>query len=320
MIGIVYHLFVTGNWNEIVKEQFEKLNNVGLYDKTNIIWVTVNLNGHSENSVKNLLKKYNKIQYEFYNENTFEYPGIKKVKELGDNNDMKILYFHSKGVSNHYIKYSDNDISTEKINNIRSWRYCLEYFVLEKWKEAVELLNNNDAVGATNINGWYWGNFWWVTSNHIKKCRPVEKWGRWGYEAWLNDYVEAPKRFYEMFRFTYNPYVTFIDEEWYKTPEKFKNSKIILHKAEYGTANYAIDEGYGDYQIGVRVDVTSFVKKNLEKNNYEKIDIQISNENLGGDPIHGQRKFIFIEIELTKNPGKIYKIGTHEGINLNIEF
>lgn len=321
MIGIVYHNFLTGNWKEVVESQLKRLKDSGLYDACDIMWATVNLNGHNEDEYKEVVKDYKKINFDFQINNGAEYPGIKKVKELGDTyDDIKIFYFHTKGVSNDYADWETKTRSEEKVKNIGLWKECLEYFLIDKWKESLEKLDEYDNVGVTCNGGWYWGNFWWSQSKHIKKCKPVDYWSRWAYEAWLNEGIAGQKNF-EWYKFTYNPYVTAMDENWYKYPERYKNSKIIIHKASYGSPYYTIDEGYGNLPLGIQVDVTKEVDAILAKNNYEKFEIQANHIYLGvEDPLFGFRKFLFIEFSLDIEPDKIYKIGVHEGSSIELNF
>ena len=320
MIGVVYHNYLIGDWKIIVSEQLKRLKDSGLYDECDIIWATVNLNGHQEDEYKNHVKEYDKLQFVFEVNNGAEYPGIKKVKELGDTyDDIKILYFHTKGVSNDWTTYRGREKNEEKIKNIRAWRECLEYFLIDKWRESVEKFNYYDNVGVTCNNGWFWGNFWWSQSNHIRACRAVDIWGRWSYEAWMNDYVERPHTQFEWYKFTYNPYVTFMHEDWYKFPDKLKGSKIILHKALYGTPYFEIDEGYDQTPLGQLADVTSIVDDILSKTNYEKMEI-VTNNTVFGDPTPGFRKFLYIDFSLDINPEKIYRIGSHEGSSFELNF
>ena len=319
MIGVVYHNYLTGSWKTVVKEQLLRLKKSGLYDKADIIWATVNLNGLTEEDYLNEIKDYNKIQTDFHINNGAEYPGIKKVKELGEMyDDIKILYFHTKGVANEYTDRVTMERNDEKIQNILSWRECLEYFVIDKWEESVSKLDEFDNVGVTCVGGWYWGNFWWSQSKHIKKCIPVDYWGRWDYESWLNNGVTGQKNF-EWYNFSFNPYVTYIPEDWYKSPEKYRGSKIKLHKALYGTSFFQINEGYDGIKLGVVTDVTDVVDKTLSDLNYDKIRVYASND-LCPDPQLGNRKFLFLEISFDIEPSKIYKIGIHEGSVLDLNF
>jgi len=321
MVGIVYHTFLINDWKDIVSKQLLRLKNSGLYEKSDIIWVTINLNGHTEEDFKEVVKDYSKLQLEFHVNNSAEYPGIKKVRELCfEYPDLKILYFHTKGVNNKYKIYNENDISEEKILNIKAWKECLEYFLIDRWEECLIKLDEYDNVGVTCNNGWFWGNFWWSQPRHILKTIEVGHWSRWSYEAWMNDYIEGPIKNFEFYHFNYNPYITKIDEEWYKNPQKFKDSKIILHKAEYGTADFEIDEGYSNSILSKRIDVTDIVRECLIKEDNKIFNIEVNNQSFGGDPVNQNRKFLFIWFSFDFDKNKIYKLCYNEGQHIMLKF
>jgi hypothetical protein len=316
---VVYHCFLVNNWKEIVLEQLKRLKNSKLYDEANKIYVTVNLNNVPQSEFESVVSEYPKLEIEYFVNNGAEYPGIKKVRELGLEYDCNIFYFHTKGVNNNYITHEGKEYCEEKVTNIKSWREFLEYFLIDRWKESVEKLKENDTVGATCNTGWYWGNFWWATSEHIKKTNPVGEWGRWAYEDWLNNSVENPKN-YEWFHLNYNPYVTNIDENWYKKENTLKGQKIKIIDAFYGTLPFEIDEGYSGIELNVVNDVTEVVRTLLAKEDDLKIDLHVANDVLGGDPAFGMRKFIIIRLTNEVEPDKIYQIGIHEGQRLLFEF
>jgi hypothetical protein len=318
MIGIVYHCYLVNNWKEIVKQQLSRVKDSGLYDAADLFYITVNRKEESQEvEFKELVAEYSKVQIEFFIHNSYEYPGIKKVKELGDQyDDLKILYFHAKGVSNNYIRPNQPEISEKKVRNIRAWSECLEYFLIDKWKESVDKLDEFDNVGVTCIYGWYWGNFWWSQSKHIKKCNDVGMWGRWDYEAWLNREVENSNNF-EWYNFTFNPYITFLDSDFYKE-HNLEPSKIVLHKATYGPGEFEIDEGYSNYPLNTNIDVFNIVDEKLKEQNYEKFLFRVDNETMVEDPAFGYRKALFLEFSLEKYPEKIYELGINE--NFNIDF
>ena len=89
-----------------------------------------------------------------------------------ENPDYKILYFHMKGTSKETLVAN-------------SWRLMLEYFVIDRWKECVEHLDEYDCVGQTfkplgptiwndgsvttnDDMGCYSGNFWWANASYIQ--------------------------------------------------------------------------------------------------------------------------------------------------------
>lgn len=320
MIGIVYHCFLVNNWKEIVTRQLARVKNSGLYDTADLFYTTVVCAKEQEDEFKLLLEEYNKIQPIFTSENKYEYEGIKKVKELGDTyDDIKILYFHTKGVSNQYVTYNGKEHSSEKYNNIKAWAECLEYFLIDKWNESVQKLNEFDNVGVTCDRGWYWGNFWWTQSSQVKQCGEVTFSGsRWDYEGWLNGFNKA--KCFEWYKFSFNPYVTEIPKEWYKNPDKFKGAKIIIHNARYGASPFEIDEGYSGLPLNIFIDVTDKIKQKVEKNNNEYIEVHVDNNLTDNDPTFGFRKFLFINFSLDNEPEKIYNIGCHEGMTLYLKF
>ena len=91
-----------------------------------------------------------------------------------ENPDYKILYLHTKGSSKNTLES-------------QSWRLMMEYFVIDRWNECVEYLNDYDCVGQTwivlgdtvwsngestpNVNnvGHYPGNFWWANASYINR-------------------------------------------------------------------------------------------------------------------------------------------------------
>jgi hypothetical protein len=298
MISVVYHCYLVGNWKEIVNEQLNRLKSSGLYDSADIIEVTVNLDKTDKSEFENVVSNYTKLNVEYFTDNTAEYPGIKKVRELALSNDTKIFYFHTKGVSNNYNNYNDKTISQEKIENIQQWKECLEYFLIDKWEESIELLDSYDNVGVTCNGGWYWGNFWWSQSSHIKKTSEVGLWGRWDYEAWLNRDTPESKN-YEFHHF---------------------GDKITVTNAFYGTPPFQIDEGYSGMELNVGNDVTDIVKELLKIENNLQFNFNINNESMGGDPAFGSRKFLIIEFSPESNLNKKYKMGLHEGQTFNFKF
>lgn len=319
MIDIVYHCYLVGNWKQIVSEQLLRIKNSGLYDAADSIYVTVNLSEGTEEEFNEVTKEYSKLTKEFFTDNRAEYPAVKKVREIGLSKDTKIFYLHTKGVSNTYSKYKTKEISSEKIKNIFAWKECLEYFLIDKWEESIKKLDEYDSVGVTCNGGWFWGNFWWTQSKHVQKTKEVSMGTRWAYEAWINEGINDVQNF-EWYKFTYNPYVTNIDETWYKIESKFKGQKIVLHKATYGTPSFEIDEGYTNSVLDVVNDVTNLVKDLLEKEDNLQFNIHVDNTTMGGDPIYMTRKFLMLEFSPETEPDKVFKIGVHEGMTLNFKF
>jgi hypothetical protein len=320
MIVVVYHTYLVGQWKNLVKSQLNRLLNSGLYESADQIWVTINRVENTEEEVKEFLKEYSRLNLEFHEQNYAEYPGIKKVKEIATDYDAKILYFHTKGVSNNWKVFNTKEPSQEKMENVASWRECMEYFLIDKWTECNEKLEDYDNVGVSCNGGWYWGNFWWSKSEHLRKTEDVGLWSRWDYEAWLNRSTPNSKNF-EFYHMGFNPFLTNLKEDFYKIKNsEFEGKNIVIKNAVYGTPPFEIDEGYSTMPTEVVADVTEVVKKLLEKKENKKLDFNVNNETMGGDPIWGHRKSMIVEFYPEGCPDKIYKIGVTEGHSIEFEF
>ncbi len=322
MIVVVYHAYLVNNWEVFVQKQLDRLVKSGLYNKADEIWMTINLSVDvDEEFVKVYLSEYSKIQLDFNKENYAEYPGIKKVKEIGDKyDDTKILYFHTKGISNNWLTFNDKEVSIEKIINVASWKECMEYFLIDKWKECIEKLDEYDNVAVSNNGGWLWGNFWWTQSSHIKKTRSVGLWGRWDYEAWLN--LDTPESTnYEFYHMNFNPFLTNIYPEFYKKEfNRYSGKKIKIKSATYGTPPFEIDEGYSTIPLNITKDVTDIVQELLNTTDELKLSFNVNNGTMGNDPMWGHRKCMIITIYPDGYPNKLFKLGITEGSSIDFTF
>lgn len=320
MISIVYHTYLVGDWKNLIKKQLDRIKVSGLYDVADEIWVTINLSGNNEQDVRKYFLEYSKINLEFNEQNHAEYPGIKKVKELCEKYDTKIFYFHTKGVSNNWITFNDKQPSLKKIENVSSWRECMEHFLIDNWKDCVEKLNTYDNVGVSCNGGWYWGNFWWSQSKHIKKTSDVGIWGRWDYEAWLNKDTPNSTN-YEFYHMGYNPFLSNIPLEFYTGGlEKYKNNNIVVKKAFYGTPPFEIDEGYSTTPLNVGIDVTEKVNMLLNLTENKHLKFNVNNNTMGEDPIWGHRKCMIIEFYPEGYENKIIELGVTEGHEIDFKF
>jgi len=321
MIVVVYHAYLVGQWKDLIKKQLDRMVNSGLYDNSDEIWLTINLSNVDREEVKNYLNDYSKIRLEFHEQNHAEYPGIKKVKEIGEKyDDAKIFYFHTKGVSNNWTTFNSKEPSHKKIENVTSWRECMEYFLIDNWRECVEKLNEYDNVGVSCNGGWYWGNFWWSQSKHIKKCSDVGIWGRWDYEAWLNrDNPQSTN--YEFYHMEFNPFLTNLHPDFYKGKfDIYKGKKIIVKNAVYGTPPFEIDEGYSTTPLNVVSDVTDIVRKLVDDKNGLSLSFNVNNETMGGDPIYGQKKSLIVTLHPIDDENKTLELGITEGHTINFKF
>ena len=285
---IVYHIYCTGNYIEIANQQLNRLKTSGLYDWCDKLEITCINTNNDFTAVEELVKDLNKVNLTKTTYNSYEYEGINKVWEYSQNYKGKVLYFHTKGVSNTYNNLEEKKESSRKKQGITWWKEAMEYFVIDNYKECIQKLDKYDQCGLTNINGWWWGNFWWSNLSWPKSNEKPDRGDRWYFEAWLTQH-RSPS-VYEFYHFEFNPYYTNLPNDIYINKDKYKDSKIEVISAYYGTLGEQQDEGRPLLERVV-VDVTDKIKENLAINNYRGFDIRVDN-NIGGDPYFGVYKVL----------------------------
>lgn len=165
-LAIFYHTFQAGITAFIYQQQIHRLYASGLIKAADHIHIGVN----GDQEMFNVPSKAKVI----YNKNLKEETDtLVALKDFAyDNPDYKILYFHLKGGSKQTL-IAD------------SWRLMMEYFVIDRWKECVNYLDEYDCVGQsfkplgptlwsdgsitqnTGI-GCFCGNFWWANASYIQ--------------------------------------------------------------------------------------------------------------------------------------------------------
>jgi hypothetical protein len=165
-----------------------KIKNSGLYDITNNIHLC--LNGDDAPIIKERLQlNDDKIIINVFTENTHgEFNTLNYIWDFCQNNDGKILYLHSKGITR-----NDNQC-------VLDWSEYMEYYTIEKHKECLNRLDHYDTVGSNLQKEPMWhysGNIWWVNANYVKKLKKLKDHERFDdrlyCEFWLldNDFHRA---------------------------------------------------------------------------------------------------------------------------------
>jgi len=212
-IAIFYHVFQTGISALVYQAQIHRLYASGLMKAADYIHIGVN----GDNALFNLPIGAKVV----YNKNKEE--ETETLVALRDfalkNPDYKILYLHTKGAS------KDTLVA-------HSWRLMLEYFVIDKWRECVDYLNDYDCIGhsfiplgstvwsdgsiTNNDLGCYPGNFWWANAAYIQTLdhEYLNSDYRFDREFWIgtNSNVRA-KSFIENYH--YEPYTQYYKESDY---------------------------------------------------------------------------------------------------------
>lgn len=282
---IVYHIYCVGNYLEVVKHQLNRLKTSGLYDWCDKLEITCVDTLNQFEGIDELVKDLDKAVLNKFVNNHYEYEGINKVWEYSQQYKGKVFYFHTKGVSNLYANLETKVISQRKQTGIGWWKETMEHFLIDNFQDCLQKLDEYEQCGVTNNDKWWWGNFWWANLSFVRINAKPTHGDRWYFEAWLNHYRNPSV--YEFYHFDFNGYFTYLPQDIYNK-EKYKDSKIEVVRAFYGTLGEQQDEGKA-FAERVVVDVTEQIKHNLEANNYERFDIRVDN-NIGGDPYYGIEK------------------------------
>ena len=122
-IAIFYHTFQSGMSAFVYQQQLHRLYTTGLIDAADYIHIGVN----GDKEMFNVPEKAKVVYNTNWKEETETLVALKNFAY--ENPDYKILYFHMKGASKETLVAN-------------SWRLMMEYFVIDRWKECVEYLND----------------------------------------------------------------------------------------------------------------------------------------------------------------------------------
>jgi mRNA-degrading endonuclease HigB of HigAB toxin-antitoxin module len=186
------HNYLDNHWLETVVLQVNRLINSGLYKSSHKIFFGVYSNSKDNIYLfESIVKKYDidlKINTIIFDQNMYEFSTLILLQNYCKINKNGIsLYYHTKGTS-HKIKHP----------NIESWRECLEYFNIDKWRTNFDIINyeNFDVCGALyvtwfsspnfKLEKYYAGNFWWAKNSYISNLPNL---GRLYYEQPQNRHL-----------------------------------------------------------------------------------------------------------------------------------
>jgi len=183
-LHIFIHITLIEDWLTIFNNQISKIKECGLYDKVEKIHLGIlgNLKIFIENTIFNDPKfniLYIDSKVELYEIHTINHiknlcDTIDKTDNDVDNNELYILYIHTKG-----------DRNAGNKNVTKSWRSMMEYLLIEKHNECLNYLEYYDCIGNNLVNLYcteknssyvnenhsyhYSGNFWWSKKSYIDK-------------------------------------------------------------------------------------------------------------------------------------------------------
>ena len=185
-IYIFYHVGINGkstNYENLINDQLNEIFYSGLYEKCDTIYYGCN-GKYSDVILKDFFAPYNKIKSLegaiAPNEKTYENKTVNAMIKFSKDAKQSFygLYMHTKGMT--HSKRSNGQ-----------WRKHMEYWLIKKHLLCIDILNRGfntvgtgllhthsiwTSNGIKNVflkNKWkqsYNGNFYWFTSNFLKKC------------------------------------------------------------------------------------------------------------------------------------------------------
>lgn len=154
----------------MVDEQLKRIYRNGLPEEASIYCA---INGPQANRIAEYVSIYNWLTVLDVSIDESQYEGftLKKLyEETHFNPDLKaVAYLHTKGIS-HMCGVRDH-YSDRKFRAVNSWRHQMEWGILDRWKEAVDKLDEYQVSGVNYcLDPWphMSGNFWWARSDYVK--------------------------------------------------------------------------------------------------------------------------------------------------------
>lgn len=322
-ITVVYFVYCVHDYLTRVKNDLQRMIQSGLYNDLFDLHVVASIPDRNssveETALNETFSGYDKVILHKVYDNKFEHYGVVRAWLEAHKSDGPILYFHAKGVT---AIYTETNSHTEwKQRGDESFIEMLKYFMIDNYKQCLAKLKVYDQVNVSDSysRGWPSGNFWWANKIYLRENPfPWEStYDRWASEAWIN----FRRKHYTMFqcyeRFGFRDKFTYLPELSYKAPYKLMDSKITMLSAKLVTLMEPENEYDRNRPSDANeVDVSEFIHKNLEKNQYKGFTDIIVTLNTLGDPIPDKepayRKCLIIEFTITGDD-TVYRIAVDEG-------
>ena len=184
-IVIVYYAFLNNdkNWRKMIKEQIYDIVKTKIFDVVYKFHLVLLGDKNDIEELKQILRNcYENIEIEYTEvyENKYEFPAIKKIKDLAVEHPDKIfIYLHSKGMVNNNIVGVRTQIEMKLTRNtFIDWESTLFAFEIYPEIQKAGILPDN--------NGLMLYNFWWARGSYLVNCEPIE----------LKDKYDDQERFY----------------------------------------------------------------------------------------------------------------------------
>lgn len=186
-----YHLFADGEFDVPASEHFTVLNNAGLINHLERVFVGLVGSPENRERAKELvLRICPQAEFCAESDSGWEQETLIPMWEFSQDHDGYASYGHSKGASRR------DPIDTP-------WRRDMEFHNFVEWRHVINILDlGRYAVGAHRMKspaanpdfGWggmFAGNYWWVNMSILRQnCRPQTH-SRFAAEHWIGQLSEV---------------------------------------------------------------------------------------------------------------------------------
>lgn len=231
----LYHVLCINNWLGLMEKQIRHLKESGLYERMDMLFVSAII---SQNKDKEDILKIggDKCKIVVVNDTpeAFEMPALEYIWERAKKENFYFFYFHSKGISYeielppYLVEYNFPKLK----RCVNRWREMMEYFIFDRYKDAISSLQNYNTYGCCyTINEYnvkyYSGNFWWSKSDYIRQIPPItdqQRKHRYFAENWV---CSCTDKNFSPFNINTNPYLSIVPERYYRKDRKLVFSEMI---------------------------------------------------------------------------------------------
>jgi hypothetical protein len=210
-VHLFWHIFINQQnltrGVSIIQRQFEKIKTSQLIER--VTFVNIVFVGDIPFPCENI-KSHPKVRILATIQKGYEGVTSHCIKRTCDTQteDSLIVYLHNRGMSQLPDSPSED------------WTLMMEYFVIERWKQSIQVLRDKYTCGCelwahtSRVNPkdfiyHYSGNFWWSRSEYIKQIKPPAFGNRYlESEDWILQLVEhgIPKEYFGILHRTNVPY------------------------------------------------------------------------------------------------------------------
>ena len=184
-----YHVYADGDWKMCLPNHVRALKQYGLYDQ--LTSFNIGFVGKVEN-IQEIL--------DYLDQNDFKYNIVAASPTGFEQETLDPLWELAQTMENEYILYAHTKGSAfhAPINEV--WRDGMTRKLVVEWENCINILNTDHStvgchfyrINPENPNPFWGGNFWWVTSEHVKALKKTSREHRHCAEAWIGSIHTQP--------------------------------------------------------------------------------------------------------------------------------